>query len=365
VTVGFHSPLPPARSGVADYGAALLGELRRHGQAEIAPEHCDVALYHLGNNGLHAAIYRRALEHPGVVVLHDAVLHHFLLGRLEEEAYVEEFVYNYGGWYRPLARELWRGRAASGSDPRYFQYPLLKRVVERSLAVVVHNPGARAMVLRHTPSARVAEIPHLFCPPELPSAADALRWRASLGVGSAYMFGVFGYMRESKRLMQVLDVFARVHRELPQTALLVAGQFASSDLERAARPLLSAPGVFRLPYLEEREFWLAARAVDVCINLRYPSAGETSGISIRLMGLGKPVLVTEGAENANFPEDACIRIPAGPAEADSLYHHLILLRSWAMAAVSLGERAAAAIAAGHGIERVGEAYWDLLRECSA
>lgn len=365
MTVGFHGPLPPARSGVADYCATLLEELRRHGNVAVAAERSDVALYHLGNNRMHAAIYRRALEQPGVVVLHDAVLHHFLLGQLDETAYIDEFIYNYGGWHRSLARELWRARGTSGSDPRYFEYPMLRRVVERSLAVVVHNPAAAALVLRHVSSVRVVEIPHLFSPPELPAIADSLRWRQCLGVGPVCMFGVFGYLRESKRLLQVLDVFSRVHRELPQTALLVAGQFASGDLERAARPLLSAPGVLRLPYLEEREFWLAARAVDACINLRYPTAAETSGISIRLMGLGKPVLVTEGGENARFPEDACIRIPAGLAEPDSLYHHLILLSSFPTVAAALGERAAAAIAAGHGIERVGKAYWNVLVEFSA
>jgi glycosyltransferase involved in cell wall biosynthesis len=349
---------------VADYCAALLAELRRHGDVPVAPQHSSVAFYHLGNNGLHSAIYRRALERPGVVVLHDAVLHHFLMGQLGEADYIEEFVYNYGAWHRPLARELWRARAASGSDPRYFDYPMLRRVVERSLAVVVHNPAAGAVVLRHVPGARVVEIPHLFCPPELPSTADVLRWRQSLGIGPVHLYGVFGYLRESKRLMQVLAAFARVHREFPRTALLVAGQFVSSDLERVARPLLSAPGVVRLPYLEERQFWLAARAVDACINLRYPSAGESSGIAIRLMGLGKPVLVTEGTENARFPEDTCIPIPAGPAEADSLYHHLILLPSLPMVAASLGERAAAAIAAGHGIQQVGERYWNLLGEFS-
>jgi len=127
VTVGFYSPMPPARTGVADYAAALLGELRRHGRVEVAPRDCDVALYHLGNNGQHAGIYRRALERPGVVLLHDAVLHHFLLGQLDESSYIEEFVYNYGEWNRGLARDLWHWRAASGSDPRYFCYPMLRR----------------------------------------------------------------------------------------------------------------------------------------------------------------------------------------------------------------------------------------------
>ena len=44
MTVGFFSPLPPARTGVADYSASLLVELRRHGSVKIAPEHCDIAL---------------------------------------------------------------------------------------------------------------------------------------------------------------------------------------------------------------------------------------------------------------------------------------------------------------------------------
>ena len=57
----------------------------------------------------------------------------------------------------------------------------------------------------------------------------------------------------------------------------------------------------RLPYLAESEFWLAARAVDACINLRYPAAGESSGIAVRMMGIGKPVLLTEGLESAAFP----------------------------------------------------------------
>src|SRR5207302_12166 len=116
MTVGRYSPMPPARTGVADYAASLLAGLREHGNVEANPRRCDAALYQIGNNALHAGIYARALERPGVIVLHDAVLHHFLLGQLDEPRYVEEFVFNYGEWNRGLARELWRGRAASGAD---------------------------------------------------------------------------------------------------------------------------------------------------------------------------------------------------------------------------------------------------------
>jgi glycosyltransferase involved in cell wall biosynthesis len=363
VTVGFYSPMPPARTGVADYAAALLGELRRHGRVEVAPRDCDVALHHLGNNGQHAGIYRRALERPGVVVLHDAVLHHFLLGQLDESSYIEEFVYNYGEWNRGLARDLWHWRAASGSDPRYFCYPMLRRAVESALAVVVHNPAAAAAVAEHAPGARIVEIPHLFQTPGLPSPGQVERYRQKLGVAPATrLFGVFGYLRESKRLMTILQAFDRVHRELPETALLVAGEFASTDLARAAEPLLANPGVIRLPFLEESEFWLAASAVDAAINLRYPAAGESSGIAIRLMGIGKPMMLTDGPEAARFPEGSCIRIPAGPAESDALREHMVLLTSMVEVLRAIGLRAANYIEEHHRVDRIGNRFWDLLSE---
>ena len=378
MTAGFFSPLPPARTGVADYAAALLTELRRHGRVEVAPARSDAALYHLGNNPLHAGIYRRAIEKPGVVVLHDAALNHFFLGQLSESEYVDEFVYNYGEWNRGLGRELWRARGGSAADERYFRYPMLKRAAERALAVVVHNPAAAAAVRDHAPGARVVEIPHLFAPPQLPDEASALRYRARLrgnpggSPGSnpgvepgTFLFGIFGYLRESKRVAAVLEAFRAVHAELPRTALLLAGQFVSTDLERAVAPIFGAPGasgIFRLPYLPEREFWMAARAVDACINLRYPAAGESSGIAVRMMGIGKPVLLTDGLESAPFPEDACLRIAPGPAERDSLRQHMVLLISMAEVARAIGQRGAGHIAAHHRVELIGKRYWDLLSE---
>ncbi len=361
VTVGFYAPLPPEHTGVADYAAALLEGLREHGRVEVAPDRCDAPLYHLGNNALHAGIYRRAMECPGVVVLHDAVLNHFLLGQFDEGAYVEEFVYNYGEWHRGLARELWRGRAGSASDSRYFEYPMLRRVAERARAVVVHNRAAARAVLAHASGARVVEIPHLFAPPALPSPAEAIRFRQQLGVDpGAFLFGVFGYLRESKRLVSVLRACRELRRGGARAALLVAGEFVSSDLERAVEPLLGDPGVVRLPHLPEREFWKAAAAVDACINLRHPAAGETSGIAIRLMGIGKPVLVTESEECAGFPEDACVRVASGAAELDSLTAHMVLLTSMTEVARAIGLRGAAHIQAHHRVDAISRQYWELI-----
>jgi glycosyltransferase involved in cell wall biosynthesis len=361
VTVGYYAPLPPARTGVADYAAALLEALRQHGRVEPGARAADIGLYHMGNNQLHRAIYQRALAQPGIVVLHDAVLHHFYLGALDRAAYIEEFVYNYGEWHRELAEELWRRRASSGFDRRYFAFPMLKRLAEGARAVVVHNPAAARMVGEHAPQAAVIEIPHLFAPPQWPADGEAAHWRTRLGVPAyAFLFGVFGYLRESKRLCAILRAFAALRQARPDAWLLVAGAFASTDLERAAAPLLSAPGIVRLQYLAERDFWRAVRAVDTCLNLRYPAAGETSGIAIRLMGASKTVLLTDSLENARFPDTACLRIAAGVAEEDSLLHHMALLISVREAAREIGWRASEHVMQHHQVARVAEQYWATL-----
>lgn len=361
--VGFYSPLPPARTGVADYAATLLGALRGLGEVAVEPREADICLYHLGNNQLHREIYARALARPGVAVLHDAVLQHFFLGSLTEPAYVEEFVYNYGEWNRGLAVRMWRGRAGSGLGRRYFEYPMLRRVAEASRAVVVHNPEAARLVRAHCPRARVVEIPHLFTRPDPPAGADIQRFRQRLGIAPlARVFGLFGFLRESKRVMAVLRAFARLHRTHSSAVLLVAGDFVSPDLSRAAGPLLSAPGIVRLPYLKDRDFRLAASAVDACINLRYPGAGETSGIAIRMMGLAKPVILTDAPENAPYPETACLRVPPGPAEEDALWENMALVSLFPDIADELGRRAAAHVALRHDLGHVAGQYWKTLCE---
>ena len=348
MTFGFHSPMPPARTGVADYSAAMVAALRELGHEVKVGGDGDVDIYHIGNNPLHRPIHERALGRPGVAVIHDAVLHHYYLGFGDEQRYVDEFVHNYGEWNRGLARQLWRDRARSGSDPVYFSYPMLKRIAEAARLVVVHNPGAAAMVRAHAPAARVEELPHLFAapPPVDPHAVLALRHRWGLPTG-AFVFGVFGHLRESKRLATAIAAARQTG-----SFLLVAGDFVSSDYALAMEPELRGGRIIRAPFLTEDEFWLHAHAVDACINLRYPTAGETSGIAIRLMGAGKPVIVSAGPEASQFPDEACLRVDTGVCEREMLAAYMLWLQRAPASAQRMGECARNHITKAHDGGRV-------------
>jgi glycosyltransferase involved in cell wall biosynthesis len=362
VTVGFFSPLPPARTGVADYSAALLEALGQRCEVKVGDTEADVCLYHLGNNPLHGEIYRQALVRPGVVVLHDAVLHHLLLGCFDRQAYIDEFAYNYGEFERGLAVRLWEARGRSALDPRYFDRALVRRIAEVSLAVVVHNPAAARIVRQHAPLARVVEIPHLFLP-EWGQRLDTSVETAGRSACTTFLFGVFGHLRESKRIPSILRAFGRVRSAGAAAGLLVAGDFVSKDLESALAPMLEAPGVTRVPYVPVAEFQALASSVDAGICLRHPSAGETSGIAIRLMGMGKPVLVTAGEAVARFPENAVIRIDRGLAEEPQLVEYMMWLVEHPERARQIGVRAAAYIAEHHSPDLVALRYLELLSSC--
>ena len=86
--VAYYSPLPPSRSGIADYSALLLPALRERIVEVVVAEPGKRAaaaptspLYHVGNDpDAHGWIVDALRKRPGVVVLHEFVLHHLIAG---------------------------------------------------------------------------------------------------------------------------------------------------------------------------------------------------------------------------------------------------------------------------------------------
>src|SRR5512132_2642063 len=142
--VAFFSPLPPARSGIADYSEALVEELRHRVDLQIftsaAPAFdADIAVYQIGNNGFHDFAYETALRHPGVVVLHESNLHHLIadvtIKRGDWDAYLRECEYAGG----PAARVFAERVRNLEVGPDYEGLPMTRRLLERSRGVIVHS----------------------------------------------------------------------------------------------------------------------------------------------------------------------------------------------------------------------------------
>lgn len=369
--IALVSPLPPTHSGVADYASRLGRELAREHDVIACdppdPAHiagCDVALYHMGNSARHGLIYEAALTHPGIVVLHDAMLHHFALGWFSEAAYIDEFVYNYGEWFRSRAEELWRERRISAGDRRYFRYPMLRRLVENSRAVVVHNPAAAGMARQAVPPAKpvpsVFEIPHFVDEPTPLSDPERKAIRSELGVTEGeVLISCLGYLRPAKRIRAVIDACEALRGAY---RLLLGGEFSTPEYEAALGPRFESDRIIRRAYLDDAVFERVLQATDIGVNLRFPSAGETSGLAVKMMALGKPVLVTRNDENAALPDDAVIRIDPGEAETAMLRSYLQWLVEDRAVRARFGQSAASYVRREHSLPSVVGKYIEVLRQ---
>jgi len=115
-------------------------------------------------------------------------------------------------------------------------------------------------------------------------------------------------------------------------------------LERSLEPLLGSPGILRVGYTKERDFWRYAVAVDGCINLRYPAAGETSGIAIPADGHRQAGHRDRGLRDRPVSGFCLPARRRRVAEEEMLAEYMVWLPRYPEDARAIGQRASAHIA---------------------
>lgn len=348
MNIAVLTPLPPVRSGIAHYSSILLPALARHhritavvDQAEFErPEGCEVIRYdafearraqfdrvicQLGNNPHHELAYREAMAHPAVVVLHDFVLHHLIVESTLARGAAEDYVKQIGANHGLPGVALARGRVAGfHGEIGNFLYPASAAVAQRATAIIVHNRYAAESLRRQGVNNPIVIVGHPHVPRR--TAFDPVEVRRRLGFeGGEVLIGVFGFLTAAKRPDVVFDAFSRAQHRNPNLRLLLVGEPAPDvQPEKIARRFGLPPQSWRaLGYVSDEQFDHYLAAVDKVVNLRYPSAGETSGALIRVFAAGKPVAVSDYAQFAELPDTIATRIPFGPGEAELLAHFLV------------------------------------------
>jgi glycosyltransferase involved in cell wall biosynthesis len=323
VRVSMLTPLPPTKSGVAHYASMLIPALSKLVDLEVisdpqqhsGPRTQDSALiYQLGNNPHHEWVYREAMRTPGIIVLHEIVMHHLIvemtLARGDVEGYVAAMEANHG----PAGAAWARGRAAGlHSEMGNFLLPASIDVARRSRGVIVHNKYAAERLRSFGVTTPVHVVPHPFDPhPEANAQRDARRAQLGFGPGER-VIGFLGFVTAAKRPEVVVEAFTRARRRNGKLRLLVVGEPAPNiDME-----LFRGDGITFTGYAPDEEFPAYLAAVDRLVNLRYPSAGEASGILMRAFDAGKPVAVSDYGPFAELPDDCVVKIPFD-GEVDAL-----------------------------------------------
>jgi glycosyltransferase involved in cell wall biosynthesis len=369
VKVAYYSPLPPERSGIADYSAHLLPALRERVEVEVVRRGrtrpvrgTELSLYHVGNNpSAHGWIVEALRKRPGVVVLHDFVLHHLVagltIGRRDGHGYLDAMEREGGVVARLLAHGVLDKRIPPLWESRPEEYHLAGEVLALATGLIVHSRFVEERSRAAGFEGPIWRIPHPAWEhaPVEPAAIDGTP-----------LIGSFGNLNSSKRIPQLLEAFARLRRVRPGARLLLVGAVSPGfDLDRRLQRLgLSEEGILREPYVEEDRLWALMAACDVCVNLRSPTMGETSGSVIRQLSLGKPVVVSDVGWFAELPGDVALKVPVGTGETETLHAALELLARDEAVRAAMSAAARELVRREHDLERCAELYVAALEQAA-
>jgi len=338
VRLAWFSPWPPQRSGVAGRSAELVPLLAARGHAidvfvdakrrrldpvadappaaggvRVLSAHdfiwrrrkypYDLPVYQIGNSHLHRFIWAYLFKYPGLAVLHDGRVHHARAEALVPHArtpdYRAEFAWNHPD-VPPAAAEF----AALGLDGiLYYQWPMLRGVVESARLVAPHSRGLHRMIARQWPQRPLEHIALGEGPANLDVAAASRTFRSAHKIpDSAVVFGVHGGLTAEKRVRDVVAAFAAVRPSVPNAHLLLVGAADPwLDLEDQIASLGLTASVTRMLTADDAEFDRSIAACDVTLNLRWPTALETSGPWVRGLAMGRATVIIDTAHQAHVP----------------------------------------------------------------
>lgn len=366
--VAVWTPLPPQQTGVADYSVELLQQLCTHCDVEVfvddgylpplellrrlrilnfagferrhAQLPFDVVVYQMGGSLFHHYMYDPLQRHPGAVVLHDllwsCVLYAYALSKgggigdfrrdlteLEGPSALEEFES-----FERLSPELDPDVREEALWDFLCRYPMLRRIVDCSVAQVVTFPNAATELRRRYPNALPHTVPMGVADPHagLPRAA-AMSARARLGLTpSTLVMGVFGIVHPFKRLESCIRAVAALAGEHPDVRLLIVGRSLDPAYEERLHRLAGALGVAEkvviTGHVSRQDFDVHLLATDVVLNLRFPFLSQMSATLMRAIAAGKPVVMSDHPDWRFVPAEFCMRVAPGADEVADLLFHL-------------------------------------------
>ena len=328
--VAWFSPVPPIRSGISRYSSELLPAISSTHQVDlfvdgppaafVSPDPqirlfdaldfvwmnrrraYDLIVYQLGNAPCHDYMWAYLVRYPGLVVLHDAQLHHArgraLLQQKRYDDYRREFWFNHPDAAVDLA-EL--GAAGLlGSLTNFL--PMLRVAIESARHVAVHNVWL-ADQLRASYPATTVDVVEMGVPACAagPDARDRIRRRHGIPATSV-LFVAFGKMTPEKRIVEAVRGLAAMSAAAPDACLLLAGESVDYyDPIAVARDMGVGDRVLVAGYVSDDELDQYLVAADVCLCMRWPTSRETSASYLRCLAAGRPTLTTDLVHNVDIP----------------------------------------------------------------
>lgn len=357
--IALLTPLHPQKTGIADWIEEMLPYLRasldKEYQIDLFVEDCvpteadtvanhkiypmelfesvcetyDLYVYQIGNNRFHTTIYQIAMRHPGIIILHDFAIHHLVAGiyldvMKNDVAYFDEVERNHGEATKNLAYQ----RAANGQlglwETDAISYPMNRTITKNAEGVIVFSQYAKRRLEQYGDAVPIHRAylhcsgeAHMCSESEVKSARSAL----NLCMGpDEKLICVFGFIGKAKRPYSILKAAGNLKKMGQKFQLVFVGQLQDDckDLPKEVKRAGLQDEVHMTGFTSAEEFDHYVRASDICISLRYPTMGETSGVLMRALRYGKPSVVTNIGTFRDVPDNTVIKISWGDSEVEEL-----------------------------------------------
>ncbi|WEF32929.1 glycosyltransferase [Pseudoduganella chitinolytica] len=387
--IAFVSPLPPERTGVADYAVRILPTLLPYFDVELVahqerttlpPElahlplrdvawlrahgrELDHIVYQFGNSPFHSHMVPLLRDLPGVVVLHDF----FLSSMLSYEQMTGAMP---GVWSRALFQSHGYGALATigtqaGWERGKDDYPSNLEILQDASHVIVHSDYARTLARQwYGPEAGRDWSPAQL-PRALPAVHDRQAARAALGIpADAFVVCNFGFVAPTKHCMALLQAWlaSSLHAD-ERCELVFVGANHGGDYGQQMSDAIRAAGSGRRirisGWTSDEDYFRYLQAADVGVQLRTSSRGETSGTVLDCLIYGLPTVINANGAMAEFPSDAVWMLPDLFAQPE-LVEALETLHGDAGRRAALRQAALALMAVRNSPERCGRMYKEAL-----
>jgi len=387
--LAFLSPLNPQPSGISDYCEELLLYLKEYFDIclfvdgfepsnEILKnnfkiydlmtqksmlEHFKYRLYNMGNNVLHYGIYKTLKEYPGITVLHDYNLFGFMTHTMYHKGNKSEFYnlikYCNGEEGEKVVEEIEK----NNMFPDCLDFPLNRMVLDLSNGVIVHSEWARDEIIKSGYLNSVRKI-SLASPLYKISKSEIESIKKELKLSEyEVIIGVFGNVIPNKRIDVVLSVFSKLIKTNESALLLISGHCEESykkTLMEKANDYRIFNNIIITGGVEFALLEKYMKACDICINLRWPTMGETSASLNRALGMGKPCIVSNVNQYKEYPDSCCWKVDVDIYEEELLLSYLIELCNNRSLRVSMGNSAYEYINKYCSFERVAKDYYEYI-----
>lgn len=356
MNIAYCSPFNPIKSGISDFSEELIMELKKYVVVDLfynvepsnvmikqnfqyynikelykseVREKYDIIVYHMGNNvEYHKCIYEAFMEFSGILELHDFSLHNYLAGDTylhnDIEAYVNCVRYSHGERGVKIVQKFLDGKAGAPWETHALELTVNKHLIDRAKGIIVHSDMAKQMVKGISPDVPVINIP--LHTPDIEENYEKIKLDAKNSLKhheKTLILGSFGYATRAKRILEILEALALYKkRKTKNFHYYIVGKVEGIDVNSKIKELHLEENVTVTGFTELSDFKLYMNACDICLNLRYPTHGESSASLHRMLGMGKPIIVSNIGSFEEYPDDIVLKVRCDSNEVNDIYNSI-------------------------------------------